>query len=842
MHMKCFSTTLVGLGWLAAAVAANAGTSLELLWNVLPGNATYVTNANTERGIAYHSGADRVLLVSRAGGIHVVALNAVDGSFDHELDVTGISGSNAGVPLNMVGVADDGVIYACNLIVGSSTVPPPAGAFKIYRWADEGAATVPSIAFSGDPSGTTGDPPVSVANLRWGDTMSVRGSGIDTQILVGSGSTAVCIFTTSDGTTFTPHFIDAMLETGGSKGISFGTGDTFYSKANGGAKKLRRSSFTLTTNTGALLNDITVTPNTGIQFVPIALDLANQWWGTFETGGAGQEVVKIYDIGASGTTPVLLQALNLPTDNTNSNAVGSAAFGPKKLFICDTNNGILAYNIETTSDVIAPAVTVSPASRTVYDRGQTTFTVTATGTPPLTYKWFKDDVEIAGETLPSLTVNPVASGSAGTYKCQVSNTAPNFAESTPATLTVAPSLNTDALTECWHVAPGSRAYLQNDDTQRGLDYNPVTGRVYVASRTPSAAIRVLDAATGADLHALDMTGITNTGSQFPINMVAVAEDGVIYACNLSNITDGSKFRLFRWADDQPTTQPERIYPPSSDIDETSNLFDADGSGPTIGTRVGDTLDVRGSGASTLIVVGARNVSKFAIFSTLDGLSFNPTTYDVPGASFGLSVVFGAGDTLWGKSAGQPLSFLSLNLVEGTASLVHQFSTAVFPGSAGVIGLDPVNGCLAANEIGNSDNVRLYTLPTPFPTPAPASLTLLDQEFYTTDNDNLNGTGAVSVAGNKVFALNSGNGIVCYSILKPVNAEIGDVSYDRVAQKFTMQLKGGSGRSYQIQRSPDLIIGTWTDDGIETIPANATEVSVTRDSAAPRMYFRAVPLP
>jgi hypothetical protein len=70
---------------------------------------------------------------------------------------------------------------------------------------------------------------------------------------------------------------------------------------------------------------------------------------------------------------------------------------------------------------IAPALTSQPASQTVLAGATATFTVTATGTPPLSYQWGFNGTNIAGATGTSLTLSNVQPAQAGTYSVQVTN-------------------------------------------------------------------------------------------------------------------------------------------------------------------------------------------------------------------------------------------------------------------------------------------------------------------------------------------------------------------------------------------------------------------------------------
>ncbi|QYM77803.1 immunoglobulin domain-containing protein [Horticoccus luteus] len=70
-----------------------------------------------------------------------------------------------------------------------------------------------------------------------------------------------------------------------------------------------------------------------------------------------------------------------------------------------------------------PVITAQPLAQTVAAGTNATFTVTATGTAPLTYQWKKDGNTLAGATTSSLTVSNVQAGDTGNYAVTVSNAA-----------------------------------------------------------------------------------------------------------------------------------------------------------------------------------------------------------------------------------------------------------------------------------------------------------------------------------------------------------------------------------------------------------------------------------
>jgi hypothetical protein len=84
----------------------------------------------------------------------------------------------------------------------------------------------------------------------------------------------------------------------------------------------------------------------------------------------------------------------------------------------------------------APLVITQPASQTV-NVGQTaTFSVTASGTGPLTYQWFKNGIAISGATSSTYTTPGTVLGDTGSIFTVVVSNPVNTAKAGPATLTV----------------------------------------------------------------------------------------------------------------------------------------------------------------------------------------------------------------------------------------------------------------------------------------------------------------------------------------------------------------------------------------------------------------------
>jgi len=116
-----------------------------------------------------------------------------------------------------------------------------------------------------------------------------------------------------------------------------------------------------------------------------------------------------------------------------------------------------------------PTIVAQPMPQIVDEGAVATFTLSAVGTG-LSYQWFKDDLAIAGETGPSLTIGSATPEDGGVYYCDVTNAA-GTVSSAQATLTVRldpPSITTHPVSQT--VAPGDTVTLTVAASGAGLSY------------------------------------------------------------------------------------------------------------------------------------------------------------------------------------------------------------------------------------------------------------------------------------------------------------------------------------------------------------------------------------
>src|SRR6185503_16244045 len=70
----------------------------------------------------------------------------------------------------------------------------------------------------------------------------------------------------------------------------------------------------------------------------------------------------------------------------------------------------------------APLISIAPSNRVATLGSTVTFSVIATGAPPLVYRWLKDGALMPGRTSRLLVLSNVVIGDAGFYAAVVTNT------------------------------------------------------------------------------------------------------------------------------------------------------------------------------------------------------------------------------------------------------------------------------------------------------------------------------------------------------------------------------------------------------------------------------------
>jgi hypothetical protein len=306
---------------------------------------------------------------------------------------------------------------------------------------------------------------------------------------------------------------------------------------------------------------------------------------------------------------------------------------------------------------------------------------------------------------------------------------------------------------------GGYTYLGTGSNERGLAYGG-NGHLYLVSRTGGNNIRVLDAYTGLDLGALNLgTGIVS-GGLYPVNTVGVGGDGAIYVANMTTAAPANgNFRVYRWANEAAT--PTVAY----------------SGAPLAGARIGDSMDVIGSGSATRLVAGYNNLPSvtgnngYAIVdpATATGTSVAFAGSPPAAGDFRLGITFTDSSHVLGtQGAGTGLTPLRFTSFAGaTGTLLANPTLPISPAQRlldyAVVGGKPL---LAALSTGDS-TLRIYDMTDP----ANPSLLGSKNNTFGTLTANGNGTGAVAwgdISGNtaNLWTLSTSQGIQAFVVVIP----------------------------------------------------------------------------
>lgn len=490
-------------------------------------------------------------------------------------------------------------------------------------------------------------------------------------------------------------------------------------------------------------------------------------------------------------------------------------------FSASTNVTINIGNVASRDFILnvqsLPVIVTHPQSQAVYSGSPVNFSVSASSTEPIFYQWRFGGTNLNAANSSALTIDLALTNQAGNYDVVITNSF-GAVTSQVATLSVTVSSNT-RLIPLWNLPVGSRSYITTNSTERGLAHNPVTDRLLLVNRAGSGQVVVLNSTNGAELHTLNLGSGIISGGTFAMLMIGAADDGAVYVGNLTLNASTNAFKLYRWVNDNSNTVP-------------TVAFSGD---PAPGNvqRWGDTIDVRGSGTNTQVIIGSRSGTNAIIFTTIDGINFSNTFVSIPGITGGgLGVAFGEGNTFWGKANGNvPLRQFSFDLSNGTGAVLRSHGNPEIPNSVAAIGVSTLLNLVAGIALDTPDHLRLYDLTTNNGAPI-----LIETNSFLTDNDNANGTGSVDFYGDRVFALDSNNGILAMRIL-PL-----PVQFDAIAkmanQQTRLQMSGGRGM-FLIQRTTDFV--NWSPLFNVTNTNGVFEFTDPETNVSSRFY-RATPKP
>jgi hypothetical protein len=818
---------------------ANASAQATKLWDLPAGTRPYLTYrpgvgdtviGYKEYGVAINPVNTNIIVVTRLNPTNMIAVLDSRGNHLRYIDYSGLSVPVTGLPMNKVDVADDGTVYVCNF-AGT------AGTFIIYGFGDDSGTTSDKwVAFNGDPAnGATG------TTNAWGYSFSVRGSGLNTEILIGSSTSNLRNFAIlKPDASYVFHStlisVDSTVIAGFSRlGMDWGPlPNTVWAKTSSG--NLYLVQYDLATGTGTAMysypqavtlpNILRTIPSsfTEMKYDPLTGLLAG-----FRNGSPPSPVsVLFYDVSNLDGGPFVVDQEFYTAYNSDIEWVGSMDFANGYLVTLGENNGLMMFHIDT-NFVSIPTILSQPAGATSYVGTPATLSVVADSTSGMNYQWYLNGQSIQDATSATYTIPSVQTNLAGTYTVRVSNSG-GYRESAPATLTVLVPYQTAQMTNIWSLSPGSRGYLNTDYKEYGMAFNPATSNLLVISLEGGyPTVAVLDALTGVDKTNLDVSAITGSGRM--LHKIGVADDGVVYACNQvgTAANASSPFKIYRWSDD--SGDPSVVASVAFQGDPTPK------NNPN--SYAGLTFGVRGAGKNTQILLGTYT-NVVSILTTTDGTNFVANEIKVaaaPAKFCRLGLCFGAGNTFWTKSyAGDPggpqLDLVQYDLAAGTGTFLKSYTSGLPTGSSitSIAYDDTLNLLGGIGTDTGRDSVQVFDVSN-----LAAGPQLRDQELFPTGNPSIEQNGAITfgLAHTCLFALAENNGIMAFAI----NAKYSHfkiLGVTPAAGSVTLTWEAVSSANYQVQRAASLG-GGWADVG-GVITAAGDTASYMDTNPDPNMRF------
>ena len=267
----------------------------------------------------------------------------------------------------------------------------------------------------------------------------------------------------------------------------------------------------------ATSNAATLTVNSAVITPAISSQPANQ------TVTAGQTAT--FSVTASGTSPLSYQwqrggvAISGATSSAYTTAATTSSDnGAQFRAVVSNSKGTATSNAATltvNSAVVMPTIPSPPASMTVSEGATATFSVTASGTSPLSYQWQKNDSIVNGATSATYTTPVTTSADNGArFAVGVSNAAGSVT-SNDATLSVtAPSVAVDVIT------------YHNDNGRTGQNLKETTLTLSNVNQNTFGLRKIVTLDGKVDAQPLFLSGVALAGGTHDVVYVVTEHDSI----------------------------------------------------------------------------------------------------------------------------------------------------------------------------------------------------------------------------------------------------------------------------------------------------------------------------
>ena len=460
----------------AGSTTSNAATLTVTATAVAPSITTQPTNATVTAGqtatfSVAASGTSPLTYQWKKSGTAVAG--ATSSSYTTPATTSGDSGTTFSVVVT--NTAGSATSTAATLTVNAATVAPTITTQPVNQSVTTGKTATFSVAATGTATLTyqwkKGGTAISGATSTSYTTPATTSSDNGSQFTVVVSNTAGSATSTAATLTVTATAVAPTITTQPtSKTVTVGQTATFSVTATGTAPLTYQWKKTGTVISGATSSSYTTPATTsgdnGTTFTVVVTNAVGSATSTAatltvnaaavaptittqpvsQTVTAGQTAT--FSVAATGTAPLTYQwkkggtAISGATSSSYTTPATTSSDNGSQFTVVVTNTAGSATSNAATLTVntaaVAPTITTQPANQTVTVGQTATFSVTASGTAPLTYQWKKTGTAISGATSSSYTTPATASTDNGSTFTVVVSNATGSATSSAATLTVNP--------------------------------------------------------------------------------------------------------------------------------------------------------------------------------------------------------------------------------------------------------------------------------------------------------------------------------------------------------------------------------------------------------------------
>ena len=351
-----------------------------------------------------------------------------------------------------------------------------------------------------------------------------------------------------------------------------------------------------------------------------------------QTTNPGKSVT--FSVSASGTPPLSFQWLKDGTmidgQTSETFTIHSVSENDEGVFSCRITNDAGSVESDAAQLYVTapPEVTRHPMSQTINPGKSVTFSVSASGDPPLSFQWLKDGKQIKEQTAEILTIDSVSEKNKGVFSCRITNAAGSV-ESDAAQLSVtAPPDDISAKAKLIVQLPPE--VTRHPASQTINPGKSVTFSVS-ASGTPPLSFQWKK-------DGIDIAGAT--ADNFTIASAQKDDEGV-YTCEVRNDFSHVVSSAARLVIETPAPEiSENIASLDHQLKQKPplairNLFLAAPDGQGQYAHNGNILTITGSATSPAILVSAHledNQERF-IRDISKGIQIDPDTFDIKGSVF-----------------------------------------------------------------------------------------------------------------------------------------------------------------------------------------------------------------